>query len=382
MGVDWNKYNKISKEEWEGEFCFPSPPNKFSNKSRRGFLKEKGLNYQDVPRCSTCLKVFFRCMCEDSNYTKKEEREVYKKHKEKIKNELNKSFEEKLEYSLKKVKYVLDVVRDNDLKMYLAYSGGIDSECCLQLYKDGIKEGIIKVIVGNTLSDLPDTKRRWKEAEEELNVNFTYATPRSGVSFRSNATKYGLPLFPRGGKGSASPTKKCCDNLKEKPQRLLMGDATGIILGIKATEGQNRRLAVLKDGDCFVSKIKKIKDGKKEDVWYVRPIAFWTADDEWKFQEMLGFEYNKIYNNTNINKKGYYQLSNGRLFQIRSGCAFCPQGIHIGYLEWLREYYPAWYTALAKMYDDIARLREGKDFYKGEPVNWDFTTVLKEKGIK
>jgi len=351
--VNWSKY-PLPQKEWE---YFAT----LDLAKRRKFLKEHGLQYlrkNNVPRCEMCNHVFFHCVCDDPEFAKK--KLLWQK-------ELKKSFKGKLTHSQRLVQKVLDKARKYHLNIYLAYSGGIDSECCLQLFKEGIKEGLITVIVGNTTTELPDTFRRWKEAETELGVKFIYALPERGVTFKSNAIKNGLSVYPRNaeiGEEKRNPTKLCCENLKENPQFKLMKKADGIILGLKATENsQGRRWTIFKNGDCFFT-----ANGK----WNIKPIAYWTIENEWEYQRLMKFKYNTIYDKSNCNKIGLFKLSTGKFFQIRSGCAFCPQGIYSGYLEWLREYYPKWYDALKKTYNEVAEIR-------GDGMNFLQVLLIKKK---
>ena len=71
---------------------------------------------------------------------------------------------------------------------------------------------------------------------------------------------------------------------------------------------------------------------------------------------LIGFMFNSnvrlgkltddIYDNTNISKKGFYKLNNGKIYQIRTGCWCCPQATRGGYLEWLSRYYPNYHKQL------------------------------------
>lgn len=350
--IEYDKY-PMNKEFW---LYFAT----LTKGERAKTLKQNKLQYMrgEVPRCSQCDKVFFNGVCGDPNYRKKINIRQAKLHA---------SFEDKLIYSQTLVKKVLNDARANNWIIYLAYSGGIDSECCLQLFKEGIKEGLVKVIVGNTTTELPDTTRRWKEAEKELGIKFLYSIPERGITFKSNAIKNGLALFGRNSMGRSKdnsgnkiigdqsllvPTKECCENLKERPQAKLLKKlkVNGIILGLKATEqSYGRRLTIYRKGDYFLH---------SNGTWRIYPIAYWTLDDEWKYQEKMGFKYNTIYDKTNIDKKGVYKLKNGKLYHIRSGCGFCPQTIQNGYLEWLKEYYPKWFDALKKIYNEVAEARK------------------------
>jgi 3'-phosphoadenosine 5'-phosphosulfate sulfotransferase (PAPS reductase)/FAD synthetase len=365
--IEYDKY-PLAQKDWE-YFAI------LTKSQRAKFLKEHNLQYMrgEVPRCSNCYHAFFQGVCGDLNYRKKIDIRQAK---------LSASFEDKLEYSITLVNKVLEDARNNNWILYLAYSGGIDSECCLQLFKEGIKEGLVKVIVGDTTTELPDTTRRWKEAEEELGIKFIYARPPNGenpleplITFKSNAIKNGLAIFGRNSMGKYGnkkmmgdqslliPTKECCGNLKERPQAKLLKKLKpdGIILGLKATEkSYGRKLTIYRKGDYFT-----YADGTKR----VYPIAYWTLDDEWTFQKKMGFKYNGIYDKTNIGKQGVYKLKNGKLYGIRSGCGFCPQTIQSGYTEWLREYYPKWFEALKKTYNDVALARKPEKIGNIEYLN-------------
>lgn len=361
-----------SEAYWAGHFA------KLSQPERRNELKKYKWQYQraEVPRCMDCNKVFFNCMCDDSTFTTPENRDIYNDKKANWKFELGKSFEEKLAYSESLVKRVDEQINKYNKKIYLAYSGGIDSETCLRLFKELVMNGKIKVTFANTMSELPDTYLRVREAEKEMGVKFIWTTPAQGMVFRTNAIVHGLPVYPRNSISKTSgdeylktPTKMCCETLKERPQALLQKDMDGIIMGLRADENQGRQWTVKKQGACFLDMNSK---------WRVRPIAYWTIEDEWKYQEKMGFKYNAIYDKTNINRKGFYQLKSSKLFQIRSGCAYCIQPIYGGYLEWLHEYYPKYYTMLKKTYDDVAdiRMKEGKD-----TVRMGFCEICKIKKV-
>jgi len=358
LRVDWSKY-PLTQQIWE-EF------GRMSLRERRVFLKEHSLQYTQghVPQCEDCLHVFFNCQCNNQEF--QERKKLWLK-------ELSKSFEEKLRHSEDIVREKTQLIKDNNLKIVLAYSGGIDSECCLQLFKEPISQGVIKVIVGNTTSELPDTYKRWREAEQELGVKFMYGLPERGTTFESNANIFGLPVYSRNAcvvmagekkhikrEESSSQSRRstimCCFNLKDKPQKLLLKGYDGDILGLKATESRGRSISLKKTGDCFFSNDMK---------WHIRPIAWWTIDDEWEFQKEKGFKYNGIYDKTNCGTKGKYKLSTGGYYKIRSGCAYCPQGIHNGYLEWLKEYYPTYFNKLVNIYNNVsAKHNDGIDFNK------------------
>jgi 3'-phosphoadenosine 5'-phosphosulfate sulfotransferase (PAPS reductase)/FAD synthetase len=301
----------------------------FTQYQRRKFLEREGLQYKDVPRCKLCHHPFFKCVCEDEGYHKKI------RQRKKL---LHLPFEEKLEYSRKIVEKTLKKL--NEKKIYLAYSGGIDSECCVQLFKEAIMDGRVKVIFGATLVDFPETIKRVDELEKELKIKIIRAMPEKGISFRYIVEKYGLPLHSRSSsnKKLRIATSKCCELLKKRPMNKLTKDTDALIMGLRIEENQYRMMLLFDKGAFFYSK------GHKN--WRIYPVAYWSIDDIWKFQEKMGFNYNKIYDNTNCNKKGFYRLSDKKYYQIRTGCWSCPQSIKGGYLVWLERYYPNFYKAL------------------------------------
>jgi len=294
---------------------------------RRRFLVEQGIQYKDVPRCKKCIHVFFKCVCGNKEYLKK-----MKKNRVL----LNASFEKKVEHSKKLVDKLLKKTKGK--KIYLAYSGGIDSECCVQLFKDYIKDGKVIVITGLTFVDFPESINRINELEKELGIEILRAKPK--VTFKYIVDKYGLPMYSRSSseKSKRIATSRCCDLLKKQPMNKMTKDACALILGLRVEENRYRKMVILQKGDLFFSNSHK--------SWRVYPIAYWTIDDVWKFQKMKNFKYNKIYDNTNCAKRGFFKLDNGKFYQIRTGCWACPQAIKGGYLIWLEKYYPQFYKTL------------------------------------
>jgi len=294
---------------------------------RRKFLREQSLQYKDVPRCKKCLHVFFKCVCGNKKYLKKMRMNKVL---------LNATFEEKLEHSKKLIEEVIK--KSEGKKIYLAYSGGIDSECCVQLFKDYIKDGRVTVITGLTFVDFPETIDRINELEKELNIEILRAKPK--VTFKQIVEKYGLPLYSRSSseKSKRIATSRCCDLLKKQPMNKMTKDADALILGLRVEENRYRKMVILQMGDFFFSKSHK--------SWRVYPIAYWTINDVWRFQSMRKFNYNKIYDKTNCGKNGFFKLDSGKFYQIRTGCWACPQAIKGGYLTWLEKYYPQFYKTL------------------------------------
>lgn len=294
---------------------------------RTKFLRSKDWQYRDVPICEKCNHVYFNCICRNP---------VALERLRTRKAEMKKPFEEKLEYSRNLVEKVLKELKGETI--YLAYSGGFDSECCLQLFKESIIDGRVKVIFGDTLVNYPASYDRINAAEKELGIKILHARPAPGVSFKKIIEKYGLPLYTRGSDSSlkeARATNVCCESLKKKPMR----DATKkvhIILGLKASENQYRRFSILRWGDFHKS--------KETEKYKILPIAYWNLEDEWKYQKLLGFNYNTLYD-----KK--LTLADGREYKPRTGCWCCPQPSYApGHLCWLKRYYPRHYKILMDKY--------------------------------
>lgn len=300
---------------------------KFSELSRgerTKFLRTKSLQYRDVPVCKKCNHVYFNCICYD-----KEAQERLKSRKA----EMKKPFEDKLKHSMDLVEEVLKTVKSNIL---LAYSAGIDSECCLQLFKKAVIDGRVKVIFGDTLVNYPDSYNRVEEVEEELGIKVLRVQPKQGVSFQQIIKKHGLPLYSRGSTSDlkeARATLTCCGLLKKKPMREATKKADGLILGLKMSENQYRRFSILRYGDFYKT---------KGSGYRILPIAYWTLEDEWKFQKLLGFKYNKLYDKT---------LPDVPNYKPRTGCWCCPQPAYsIGHLLWLKRYYLSYFNVLMNKY--------------------------------
>jgi phosphoadenosine phosphosulfate reductase len=318
--VLWEKYLKATKEEWiefaQRDAC-----------GRKKFFKEHNIQYKNVPRCKGCRHVFFHCVCDDPNYWK-----LMKKRN----NLFNASFERKLKHSQKLVKKVLREHKGE--KIYIAYSGGIDSECCIQLFKDAIIDGRVQVIWGDTLVEFPETRKRIQELENEFGIKVIVTRPNPPASFPYIVKTYGLPLYSRSSsdKEKRKATEQCCYLLKKRPMNKITKGCDVLVLGLRLEENQNRTLGIYHTGDYFRAKKR----------WTVYPIAFWNEDDVWTFQAMMEFNFNKIYRNTNCDKFGFYELKNGKEYHIRTGCWACPQSINSGYLEWLEKYYLPFYNTL------------------------------------
>lgn len=231
---------------------------------------------------------------------------------------------------------------------------------------------MVTVVIGDTLVEFPETRKRWAELQKEIpKGKFIIARPERGVSFISIVRKNGgrFPIYSRGTARleDREATKKCCKYLKKDPMHKQTKNADVLILGLRKAENQYRGMIIFRMGNYFHSKALK--------TWRVYPIAYWTIDDVWKFQKLRGFKYNDIYNHTNCGKVGFFKTKTKKIYQIRTGCWCCPQSIHSGYLDWLEEYFPEFRNALNKMglmqYIIEAKkekLRENSQLPCGEPI--------------
>ncbi len=315
------------KIDWKGRkelFTF----NNYSNMKqgeRARFNKLHSLQFRDEPTCTVCNHVYFNCICDD---------EIAKGILRVRKAEMKKPFEEKLKYSRDFVEKVLKELKGK--RIFLAYSGGFDSECCLQLFKESVIDSRVKVIFGDTLMNYPASYDRINAVEKELGIKILRAKPAKGVSFRKIVSEHGLPLYSRGSSSDskhAQATKKCCEYLKKRPMRLATKGIDATILGLKASENQYRRFSILRFGDFHKTKISGYR---------ILPIAYWNLKDEWKFQKLECFNYNRLYDMK-------FKLADGREYKPRTGCWCCPQPSYApGHLCWLKRYYPKQHKILVE----------------------------------
>jgi 3'-phosphoadenosine 5'-phosphosulfate sulfotransferase (PAPS reductase)/FAD synthetase len=301
------------------------PVANMTHTGRAEFLAKNGLQFRDYAWCKKCNHPFWNCKCDDPKF---------KRRAKKLGKLRSAPFEDKLKHSLEIVEKVKKELANGKLKkVLLAYSGGFDSECCLQLFKQLIKEGKIQLAFADTLCDYPATYLRLKEVEQELGIKIIWARPPKGTTYETVTAQYGLPTGTRGTDiKTRTATEKCCWLLKKKPLHLLTEDYDGVILGLRLEENEYRKKSILYHGDYFFSTTHK--------QTRICPIAFWTTENEWKFQQQEKFKYSKIYDMTNCNEKGHFTVSDGKDLIIRSGCWKCPQSIPLGSDEWLERSYP------------------------------------------
>ena len=315
----------------------------FNISQRRKFLKSHGMNKRAIPHCIDCKHPFYHCVCHDLAFQARKKEKIAKMYA---------SFDDKILYSIALKDQVMREHKGE--RIYVAYSGGIDSECCAWLFRDEIKQGLVKVLWNDTLVELPETRKRVADFEREYNTKVMRITPIDGWSFRKVVEVYGLPMFARSADADKrKATERCCYHLKKQPTEKTVGKIDVLIMGLRLKESRYRAKSIFQFGDYFYA--------KKSKQWRVYPIAYWNNKEPWEYQAREGFPYNVIYTMTNTENRGEYLLPNGKIYHIRTGCWCCPQGIRLGYLEWLRVYYPKYHHALLfkfKLLDKVIELRK------------------------
>ena len=256
---------------------------------------------------------------------------------------------EKLKYSIGLIERALSENGiSKEKKGVLAFSGGIDSTCVLNLppILTAVKEGSIQLLFCNTLVEFKETLDFVKDVKKGTNAELIITTPIK--TFKQIIEEYGFPIYPRSSKdkNKARAVKRCCDYLKKKPfeKALKTHKWTLQFTGLRSEESRTRKLSIMHNGDYFLS--------KTENIMKCHSIAHWTLNDIWDFQRAEGFKYNKLYDMvTYLNdKEPDFLLENTEKFIVRTGCWCCPQGIRRGYLKWLREHFPKmFYLLMIKM---------------------------------
>jgi 3'-phosphoadenosine 5'-phosphosulfate sulfotransferase (PAPS reductase)/FAD synthetase len=253
--------------------------------------------------------------------------------------------EEKLRYSINLVEKAFaenNISREN--KGVLAFSGGIDSTCVLNLppVLAAVKEGILDLLFNDTLVEFPHTRRFVKKVQEELGVDIIIAKPK--MTFKQVVKKYGFPVYKRAGRNpeESRATSMCCYHLKKAPtNKMIKKHAWSLYLtGMRADESYNRRSAAKIYGDYFVSKTYGFRK--------CHPVLYWSIKDVWEFQKKYSFDYNELYDKvTYLNDNNPdFSFENAKKYQVRTGCWCCPQGFKYGKFKWMREYFPKMFRTL------------------------------------
>ena len=229
---------------------------------------------------------------------------------------------------LKSKQRIKEYITFCDKKVYISFSGGIDSVVLLDLVREDYPD---------TAAVYIDTGLEYPENREFVKTIDNVIVIKPKMTFKQVIEKYGYPVISKeialtieyARKGSQwaidrlnglhkwgnhikykflldsdfKISPKCCDIMKKQPVRAFEKE-TGLIpiVGTMAAEGGQRLSAYLKKG-CNSFDSKRIMS---------TPIGFWTKRDIWEYIRENQIKYSFIYD------KGY----------SRTGCMFCMFGIN------------------------------------------------------
>jgi len=170
-------------------------------------------------------------------------------------------------------------LRENDQGFWLAYSGGKDSDCILELAKMASVD--YQAVYNVTTIDPPELIYYMREHHPEVVFN----KPEMHMMTKMARDKSCGP-----------PTRLvrwCCDEYKEHG-----GDGMVKILGVRAAESPRRN-------GLWRTVQNNRRMGK-----ILCPIVYWTAKDVWDFHKLRNLHYCRLYD------EGFKRL----------GCIGCPMG--------------------------------------------------------
>jgi phosphoadenosine phosphosulfate reductase len=209
-----------------------------------------------------------------------------------IRAEVEKPFSEKLARAKQLVRAFAK--RDG---AFVSCSFGKDSTVVLWLC---LKENPdITVVFNNTGVEFPETLELKERLKAEWRLNLVETKPKK--SFWQVAEEHGLDF-------GRKYRDACCGALKEAPTREVVGKL-GLkfnFTGLTALESRVRMWRLCGSGESYYSR----KDG----VWRIHPIAYWTPEEVWQFIRENSLPVNSAYEK--------YGLE-------RVGCMFCTS--HVGW---------------------------------------------------
>lgn len=236
--------------------------------------------------------------------------------------------------------------------IYLAFSGGKDSQCLLKLAKmAGVR---FKAWYSVTGIDSPQNVRFIMENYKE--VNFIHHKK----NFIRLVEEKGLPMMN---------SRYCCERLKEN-----LGAGNLMVDGVRAAESarraayadimvrSRRKENVTKGRNRSFEEITENQHRciKGKDRIDVHPILEWTDADVWQFMAQQKLPYNETY------------TSMGRV-----GCMYCPYASRAQREEYIREY-PLYYKRILKA---VAVFLEKKPLFDtpAQYIDWWMSGKTMEK---
>jgi 3'-phosphoadenosine 5'-phosphosulfate sulfotransferase (PAPS reductase)/FAD synthetase len=211
---------------------------------------------------------------------------------------------------------------DIDGEIYVAYSGGADSEVLLDLTRS---------IYPNTVGVFVDTGREYSQVRKHVKTKKNIVTIRPTKTFEQVIEQYGYPVVSKqvamgisryrntkselqkelrlhGGINPTSGKKqqksipdkwkylldapfkiseKCCDILKKEPfKRYERKTGKHPLIGTMAEDSKNRKEAYVRNGGCNAFNSKSPKSN---------PLSFWTRENIWGYLEGNNISYCEIY---------------------------------------------------------------------------------------
>lgn len=190
--------------------------------------------------------------------------------------------DKKIDFAVRLIQAAANMAEQHGQPLEIAYSGGKDSDCILELAKmAGIN---YRAIYKNTTIDPPHTIAHCKSKGVEI------MQPK--MRFAEVMRKCGMP---------SRHYRVCCDYLKE--YKIL----DYVVIGVRRSESTKRAKRYHEPEQCRV-----YKGGQRERQYF--PLLEWSDQDVKQFIEMRGIKCHPLY----YDKLGFFHV------ERRLGCLACP----------------------------------------------------------